>query len=51
MISQSLSLIFKSSSCLVQVLFLGPLMQQAMDCPWSLIDGIRVAFGKTAIWP
>lgn len=29
---------------LTMVLFLGPLMQLAMDCPWSFIDGIRVAF-------
>lgn len=29
---------------LTMVLFLGPLMQLAMDCPWSLMDGIRVAF-------
>eukprot|EP00064_Thunnus_orientalis_P016753 superscaffoldBa00003392_g16824 len=28
----------------VRVLFLGPLMQLAMDCPWSFMDGIRVAF-------
>lgn len=34
-------------TCLVlQVLFLGPLMQLAMDCPWSFMDGIRVAFGE-----
>lgn len=33
--------------CLGQVLFLGPLMQQVMDCPWSLIDGIRVLLGET----
>uniref|UniRef100_A0A3B4ZIM6 CAAX prenyl protease 2 n=1 Tax=Stegastes partitus TaxID=144197 RepID=A0A3B4ZIM6_9TELE len=26
------------------VLFLGPLMQLAMDCPWSFTDGMRVAF-------
>ncbi|XP_028284866.1 CAAX prenyl protease 2 [Parambassis ranga] len=29
---------------LTMVLFLGPLIQLAMDCPWSFIDGIRVAF-------
>uniref|UniRef100_A0A3P8SXQ9 CAAX prenyl protease 2 n=1 Tax=Amphiprion percula TaxID=161767 RepID=A0A3P8SXQ9_AMPPE len=29
---------------LTMVLFLGPLMQLAMDCPWSFTDGIRVAF-------
>lgn len=29
---------------MLQVLFLGPLMQLAMDCPWSFMDGIRVAF-------
>ncbi|XP_049584599.1 CAAX prenyl protease 2 [Syngnathus scovelli] len=28
---------------LTMVLFLGPLTQLAMDCPWSLVDGIRVA--------
>lgn len=22
-------------------------MQQAMDCPWSLMDGIRVLLGET----
>ncbi|XP_047241088.1 CAAX prenyl protease 2 isoform X2 [Girardinichthys multiradiatus] len=27
---------------LTMVLFLGPLMQLAMDCPWSFTDGIRV---------
>uniref|UniRef100_A0A8C6U275 CAAX prenyl protease 2 n=1 Tax=Neogobius melanostomus TaxID=47308 RepID=A0A8C6U275_9GOBI len=30
-----------------QVLFLGPLMQLAMDCPWSFMDGVRVACGET----
>ncbi|XP_029382566.1 CAAX prenyl protease 2-like isoform X2 [Echeneis naucrates] len=29
---------------LTMVLFLGPIMQLAMDCPWSLMDGIRVVF-------
>ncbi|XP_061620578.1 CAAX prenyl protease 2 [Phyllopteryx taeniolatus] len=29
---------------LTMVLFLGPLTQLAMDCPWSFMDGIRVAF-------
>ncbi|XP_057709707.1 CAAX prenyl protease 2 [Corythoichthys intestinalis] len=29
---------------LTMVLFLGPLTQLAMDCPWSLTDGLRVAF-------
>ncbi|XP_041638425.1 CAAX prenyl protease 2 [Cheilinus undulatus] len=29
---------------LTMVLFLGPLMQLAMDCPWTFMDGIRVAF-------
>uniref|UniRef100_A0A3Q1H7Z0 CAAX prenyl protease 2 n=1 Tax=Anabas testudineus TaxID=64144 RepID=A0A3Q1H7Z0_ANATE len=29
---------------LTMVLFLGPLMQLAMDCPWSFMDGMRVAF-------
>ncbi|KAM9407031.1 CAAX prenyl protease 2-like isoform 2-T2 [Salvelinus alpinus] len=28
---------------LTMVLFLGPLIQLAMDCPWSFMDGIRVA--------
>ncbi|XP_056298558.1 CAAX prenyl protease 2 [Pseudoliparis swirei] len=28
---------------LTMVLFLGPLMQLAMDCPWSFMDGVRVA--------
>uniref|UniRef100_A0A3Q3XEX4 CAAX prenyl protease 2 n=1 Tax=Mola mola TaxID=94237 RepID=A0A3Q3XEX4_MOLML len=28
---------------LTMVLFLGPLMQMAMDCPWTLMDWIRVA--------
>ncbi|XP_072232597.1 CAAX prenyl protease 2 isoform X1 [Leuresthes tenuis] len=28
---------------LTMVLFLGPLMQLAIDCPWSFTDGIRVA--------
>lgn len=32
----------------LQVLFLGPLMQLAMDCPWSFMDGVQVAFGETA---
>lgn len=35
-----------SVSFVLQVLFLGPLMQLAMDCPWSFTDGVRVAFGK-----
>lgn len=29
---------------LTMVLFLGPLIQLAMDCPWGFMDGIRVAF-------
>uniref|UniRef100_A0A3Q2ZM48 CAAX prenyl protease 2 n=1 Tax=Hippocampus comes TaxID=109280 RepID=A0A3Q2ZM48_HIPCM len=29
---------------LTMVLFLGPLTQMAMDCPWSFMDGLRVAF-------
>uniref|UniRef100_A0A672YLS1 CAAX prenyl protease 2 n=2 Tax=Sphaeramia orbicularis TaxID=375764 RepID=A0A672YLS1_9TELE len=33
---------------LTMVLFLGPLMQLAMDCPWSFMDGVRVAFGEAA---
>uniref|UniRef100_H3CEK8 CAAX prenyl protease 2 n=1 Tax=Tetraodon nigroviridis TaxID=99883 RepID=H3CEK8_TETNG len=32
----------KASLVFVQVLFLGPLMQQAVDCPWGLMDGVRV---------
>ncbi|XP_064796794.1 CAAX prenyl protease 2-like [Oncorhynchus masou masou] len=28
---------------LTMVLFLGPLIQLAMDCPWGFMDGIRVA--------
>ncbi|XP_034020509.1 CAAX prenyl protease 2 [Thalassophryne amazonica] len=28
---------------LTMVLFLGPLTQLAMDCPWTFLDGIRVA--------
>ncbi|KAL6118877.1 rce1 [Pungitius sinensis] len=28
---------------LTMVLFLGPLMQLAMDCPWSFMDGVQVA--------
>lgn len=31
----------------LQVLFLGPLMQLAIDCPWNFTDGIRVAFGES----
>lgn len=31
---------------LSQVLFLGPLIQLAMDCPWGFIDGIKVAVGE-----
>lgn len=31
---------------LPQVLFLGPLIQLSMDCPWDLVDGLKVAFGK-----
>lgn len=37
---------FYLSGHVLQVLFLGPLMQLAMDCPWSFTDGIRVAFGE-----
>lgn len=33
--------------CLVQILFLGPLMHQALDCPWSLMDGLRVLSGES----
>lgn len=28
---------------LTMVLFLGPLMQLALDCPWTFMDGVRVA--------
>lgn len=31
----------------LQVLFLGPLTQLAMDCPWSFMDGVKVACGET----
>lgn len=31
---------------LSQVLFLGPLIQLAMDCAWGFIDGIKVAVGE-----
>uniref|UniRef100_A0A8C7VMM4 CAAX prenyl protease 2 n=1 Tax=Oncorhynchus mykiss TaxID=8022 RepID=A0A8C7VMM4_ONCMY len=31
---------------LTMVLFLGPLIQLAMDCPWGFMDGIRVALGE-----
>ncbi|XP_013907878.1 PREDICTED: CAAX prenyl protease 2-like [Thamnophis sirtalis] len=26
------------------ILFLGPLIQLSMDCPWDMVDGLRVAF-------
>ncbi|XP_061200410.1 CAAX prenyl protease 2 isoform X1 [Neopsephotus bourkii] len=29
---------------LTMILFLGPLIQLSMDCPWRWLDGIRVAF-------
>ncbi|XP_053133627.1 CAAX prenyl protease 2 isoform X2 [Hemicordylus capensis] len=29
---------------LTMVLFLGPLIQLSMDCPWDLVDGLQVAF-------
>ncbi|XP_016853938.1 CAAX prenyl protease 2 isoform X2 [Anolis carolinensis] len=29
---------------LTMVLFLGPLIQLSMDCPWDLVDGLKVAF-------
>ncbi|XP_069500861.1 CAAX prenyl protease 2 isoform X2 [Ambystoma mexicanum] len=29
---------------LTMVLFLGPLIQLAMDCPWEFIDGLKVVF-------
>ncbi|XP_014011089.1 CAAX prenyl protease 2 [Salmo salar] len=29
---------------LTMVLFVGPLIQLAMDCPWGFMDGIRVTF-------
>ncbi|KAJ8008097.1 hypothetical protein DPEC_G00101230 [Dallia pectoralis] len=28
---------------LTMVLFLGPLIQMVMDCPWGVVDGVRVA--------
>ncbi len=28
------------------MLFLGPLIQLAMDCPWGFIDGMKVVVGK-----
>lgn len=31
----------------LQVLFLGPLLQMVLDCPWSFMDGIQVAFGES----
>uniref|UniRef100_A0A1A8DYG4 RCE1 homolog, prenyl protein peptidasea n=1 Tax=Nothobranchius kadleci TaxID=1051664 RepID=A0A1A8DYG4_NOTKA len=30
------------------VLFLGPLMQLAIDCPWTFIDGIRMSPTKSS---
>lgn len=32
---------------LLQVLFMGPLLQVALDCPWSFMDGLQVAFGES----
>ncbi|XP_063172947.1 CAAX prenyl protease 2 isoform X2 [Candoia aspera] len=29
---------------LTMILFLGPLIQLSMDCPWDLVDGLRIAF-------
>nr|XP_028565178.1 CAAX prenyl protease 2 isoform X3 [Podarcis muralis] len=29
---------------LTMVLFLGPLIQLSMDCPWDLVEGLKVAF-------
>ncbi|XP_058015977.1 CAAX prenyl protease 2 isoform X1 [Ahaetulla prasina] len=29
---------------LTVILFLGPLIQLSMDCPWDMVDGLRVAF-------
>ncbi|XP_007439099.1 CAAX prenyl protease 2 [Python bivittatus] len=29
---------------LTVILFLGPLIQLSMDCPWDLVDGLKVAF-------
>ncbi|XP_072737069.1 CAAX prenyl protease 2 [Ciconia boyciana] len=29
---------------LTMILFLGPLIQLSMDCPWRWLDGVRVAF-------
>uniref|UniRef100_W5M0P6 Uncharacterized protein n=1 Tax=Lepisosteus oculatus TaxID=7918 RepID=W5M0P6_LEPOC len=39
---------------LTMVLFLGPLIQMAMDCPWDFIDGLKVGivfqFSYTAVF-
>ena len=32
-----------------QVLFLGPLMQLCMDCPWRCMEGLRGALGKGGV--
>uniref|UniRef100_A0A4X2JT88 CAAX prenyl protease 2 n=1 Tax=Vombatus ursinus TaxID=29139 RepID=A0A4X2JT88_VOMUR len=32
----------------LQILFLGPLMQLSMDCPWDLADGLKVALAPQA---
>ena len=32
-----------------QVLFLGPLMQLCMDCPWRCMEGLRGALGKRGV--
>ncbi|XP_075693552.1 CAAX prenyl protease 2 isoform X3 [Rhinoderma darwinii] len=29
---------------LTMILFLGPLVQLSLDCPWGLLDGLKVAF-------
>ncbi|XP_072495338.1 CAAX prenyl protease 2 isoform X6 [Notamacropus eugenii] len=31
---------------LTMILFLGPLMQLSMDCPWDLANGLKVALGE-----
>ncbi|XP_027711829.1 CAAX prenyl protease 2 isoform X5 [Vombatus ursinus] len=33
---------------LTMILFLGPLMQLSMDCPWDLADGLKVALAPQA---
>uniref|UniRef100_A0A3B3T8D9 CAAX prenyl protease 2 n=1 Tax=Paramormyrops kingsleyae TaxID=1676925 RepID=A0A3B3T8D9_9TELE len=35
---------------LLQVLFLGPLIQLAADCPWGFLDGIKVGLADPWFW-